>query len=85
VPLSFGPGDNDAKLAGVPVAVVSAECSGFEPSCRATAAHLRACGASVDEIRLADLGIHGNGHAMMLERNNAEIAAVITGWISQHT
>ena len=73
------------KLGGVPVAVVSAECSGFEPSCRATAEYLRSCGAAVDEIRLGDLGIHGNGHAMMLEKNNAEVAAVITDWIDKHT
>ena len=85
VPVSFGPGEDEAKLGGVPVAVVSAECSGFEPSCHATAEFLRSCGADVTEIRLADLGIHGNGHAMMLERNNAEVAAVITGWIVKHT
>jgi hypothetical protein len=42
-------------------------------------------GAAVDEIRLGDLGIHGNGHAMMLEKNNAEVAAVITDWIDKHT
>jgi pimeloyl-ACP methyl ester carboxylesterase len=85
VPLAFGPGPGDRKLGGVPVAVVSAECSGFEPSCRATAEYLRSCGAAVDEIRLGELGIHGNGHAMMLERNNAEVAAVITDWIVKHT
>jgi hypothetical protein len=39
----------------------------------------------VDEIRLGELGIHGNGHAMMLEKNNAEVAAVITDWIVKHT
>ena len=68
-----------------PDAVVSAECSGFEPSCHATADYLRSCGAAVDEIRLGDLGVHGNGHAMMLEKNNAEVAAVITDWIVKHT
>jgi pimeloyl-ACP methyl ester carboxylesterase len=85
VPVSFRPGPGEAKLGGVPVAVVSAECSGFEPSCHATAEFLRECGASVDELRLGDLGIHGNGHAMMLEKNNAEVAAVITDWIAKHT
>ena len=85
MPVSFGPGGDEAKLDGLPVAVVTAECSGFEPSCRATAAFLRDCGADVTEMRLADLGIHGNGHAMMLEKNNAEIAAVITDWIIKHT
>jgi pimeloyl-ACP methyl ester carboxylesterase len=85
VPLAFGPGVGEAKLGGVPVAVVSAECSGFEPSCHKTAEYLRSCGAAVDEIRLGDLGVHGNGHAMMLEKNNAEVAAVITDWIVKHT
>ena len=85
VPVNFGPRGDQPKLGGVPVAVVSAECSGFEPSCRATAEYLRSCGAAVDEIRLGDLGIHGNGHAMMLEKNNAEVAAVITDWIVKHT
>ncbi len=83
--MSFGPGAAEGKLGGLPVAVVTAECSGFEPACRATAAFLRDCGAEVTELRLADLGIHGNGHAMMLEKNNAEIAAVITDWIIKHT
>jgi pimeloyl-ACP methyl ester carboxylesterase len=52
---------------------------------RATAEFLRSCGADVDELRLGELGVHGNGHAMMLERNNAEIAALITDWIVKHT
>jgi pimeloyl-ACP methyl ester carboxylesterase len=85
VPLTFGPSAFERKLLGVPIAVVSAECSGFEPSCHLTAEYLRSCGASVDEIRLGELGIHGNGHAMMLEKNNAEVAAVITDWIVKHT
>jgi hypothetical protein len=49
-----------------------------------TAEYLRSCGATVDELRLGELGIHGNGHAMMLEKNNAEIAALLGGWIMQH-
>src|SRR6185437_8388840 len=68
-----------------PIAVVSSPCSGFEPWCRATAEYLRSCGAAVDELRLGELGIHGNGHAMMLEQNNAEVAALITDWIIKHT
>lgn len=85
VPLSFGPGPDQVKLGGVPIAVVSAECSGFEPACQLTAEYLRDCGADVTQMRLGDLGIHGNGHAMMLEKNNVEVAAVITDWISKHT
>ena len=34
-------------------------------------------------IKLADIGIHGNGHMMMLEKNNMEIAAVMSRWIEK--
>ena len=34
-------------------------------------------------IRLADLGIKGNSHVMMLEKNNKEIAAVIAQWLAK--
>jgi pimeloyl-ACP methyl ester carboxylesterase len=85
VPLVFGPGPGEGKLGRVPIAVVTAESSGHEAADRATASFLRSCGADVDELRLGELGLHGNAHAMMLERNNAEIAALITDWIVKHT
>ena len=85
VALSFGPSATDGKLAGVPIAVVTAESSGHAPADHATAEFLRSCGAEVDELRLGELGIHGNGHAMMLEKNNAEVASLITDWIVKHT
>jgi hypothetical protein len=85
VALGFGPSAADAKLAGVPIVVVTAESSPIGQSGHATAEFLRSCGAEVDEIRLGELGIHGNGHAMMLEKNNAEIASLITDWIVKHT
>jgi pimeloyl-ACP methyl ester carboxylesterase len=85
LPLVFGPDERDAKIGGVPIAVVTAESSGHRAADHATAEYLRSCGAEVDELRLGDLGIHGNGHAMMCEKNNAEIAALITDWIVKHT
>ena len=42
---------------------------------------LGANGAAVDYWYLADLGINGNGHMMMLEDNSDEIAGLIAGWI----
>jgi len=85
VPVSFGPAPDEGKLGGVPIVVVSSPCSGFEPGCHATADYLRECGADVTELRLEDAGLYGNGHAMMLEKNNVEVAAVLTDWISKHT
>jgi hypothetical protein len=37
----------------------------------------------VELVRLADHGVHGNGHGMMLELNNAEVLGVLTGWAAR--
>ena len=34
-------------------------------------------------IKLEDIGIHGNGHMMMLEKNNMEIAAAMSRWMDK--
>ena len=34
-----------------------------------------------DWIRLAPIGIHGNAHDMMLEKNSAAISAVMANWL----
>ncbi len=34
-------------------------------------------------IRLADVGVHGNGHMMMMEKNSDAIAAVMDGWLKK--
>ena len=46
--------------------------------------YLEQAGVSVDFVRLADRDMHGNGHMMMLEKNNLEIAAFIDGWLTAH-
>jgi len=33
-------------------------------------------------MRLKDIGIRGNGHMLMIERNNLDIAAVLGDWIA---
>jgi pimeloyl-ACP methyl ester carboxylesterase len=72
-------------LRGVPVAVVTAEASWFAQFGHAVAEFLRQAGADVTHLRLAEHGIRGNGHLMMLERNNAEVAAAIDGWLAGRT
>jgi hypothetical protein len=42
---------------------------------------LAQAGVKATHIKLADLGIHGNSHVMMNEKNNKEIAAVIAVWL----
>jgi hypothetical protein len=45
---------------------------------------LNQAGVETDFIRLEDVGISGNGHMMMLERNSDTIAAFIHNWIQEN-
>jgi hypothetical protein len=38
-------------------------------------------GCDVTSMKLAEHGVEGNGHAMMLEKNNAEALEPIASWI----
>jgi hypothetical protein len=40
-------------------------------------------GCDVELVRLADHGVHGNGHMMMIERNHAEPLRVLTDWAAR--
>ncbi|MFD0692388.1 alpha/beta fold hydrolase [Actinomadura fibrosa] len=71
-----------ASLARLPIAVVTAQASPFRLFDGHLIEYLQQAGCSPELLRLADAGIDGNGHAMMLERNNAEVLAVITGWLA---
>jgi pimeloyl-ACP methyl ester carboxylesterase len=71
-----------AHLAQVPTAVVTAEASPFVAFDRHLVAFLEQAGVDADLVRLADHGVHGNGHGMMLERNNREVLQVILDWLA---
>lgn len=45
---------------------------------------LTQCGVKHTYLRLEDAGIHGNGHMMMLEKNNLDIADWILNWLKSH-
>jgi pimeloyl-ACP methyl ester carboxylesterase len=71
------------NLAGVPIAVVTAEASAANLRDPGTVAFLRQSGCTVDHVRLADEGVHGNGPYMMLEKNNREALQPILAWIEK--
>jgi pimeloyl-ACP methyl ester carboxylesterase len=73
------------NLADVPVAVVTAEASWHAQFDYAIVEFLRQAGVDAAHLQLAELGIHGNGHLMMLERNNAEIAQAIMHWLTKQS
>jgi pimeloyl-ACP methyl ester carboxylesterase len=71
-----------AKIAKVPIAIVTAEASPTNDTDPGIAATLKQAGCSVEHIRLADLGIHGNGPMVMLEKNNRAALQPILDWLS---
>jgi pimeloyl-ACP methyl ester carboxylesterase len=72
------------NLAGVPTAVVTSEASYHAVFDHCTVAYLHQAGVEAEFIRLADRGIHGNGHMMMLEKNSLDIAALVEEWLICH-
>src|SRR6516164_10418921 len=68
-----------AKLTDIPIALVSGEASGRNLAPVATA--FRQAGSTVEEIRLADHGVHGNSTLVMMETNNREALAPIVAWM----
>ena len=71
------------NLAGVPILIVTGEASYHAPYDHCTSLFLRQAGVEHDFVRLADVGIRGNGHMMMLEKNNLQIAQFLRGWIER--
>ncbi len=71
------------RLAGIPILLIVSEASYHAFSDHLVSHLLGQCGVSHTFVRLEEAGIHGNGHMMMLEKNNLEIADLILDWISR--
>lgn len=62
------------NLSQVPVEIITAEASYHNEYDHLTAQFLQTAGVDVQHLDLGRFGIHGNGHLMALELNNADIA-----------
>lgn len=71
------------NLQKIPVMVLTSEASYHAPYDHCTIKYLMQAGVRPTHIKLADLGIRGNGHVMMNEKNNKEIAGVIAKWLDE--
>ncbi len=71
------------NLAKFPILILTAEASYHAPYDHCTVKYLEQAGVRPTWIKLADIGIHGNGHMMMLEKNNLAIAGVISQWLAR--
>ena len=68
--MQANPAHKLTRLSGIPILIVTSEASYHAPYDHCTAEWLEQAGVKNSFIRLTDLGIHGNGHMMMLEKNN---------------
>jgi len=71
------------NLQKVPILMVTGEASFHAPTDHCYVKLLQQAGVRPTWIKLGDAGIHGNGHPMMLEKNNMEVADVIYKWIAK--
>lgn len=71
-------------LQGIPILLLVSESSYHAEYDHLTSYVLRQCGVEHDFVRLEEAGIHGNGHMMMLEKNNIEISELILNWLRRY-
>jgi pimeloyl-ACP methyl ester carboxylesterase len=72
------------NLEAIPVLDVSGEASYHRPYAHCVAKWLNQAGVKTTYVRLEDVGLTGNGHMMMLERNSDEIAEYLESWIEKN-
>lgn len=73
------------NMLGVPVLDVSGEASYHRPYARCIAKWLNQAGVKTEYVRLEDVGLRGNGHQMMSEKNSAAIAKFFMRWLDKNT
>jgi pimeloyl-ACP methyl ester carboxylesterase len=68
-------------LDGTPIVIITGEASYHATYDYCTPDFLDQAGVTNEFVYLPTVGIHGNGHMLMLERNNLEIAEFLRDWL----
>jgi len=69
------------NLQKLPIAILTGEASFHGPYEHCIVKFLEQAGVHPTWLNLGAMGIHGNGHMMMLEKNSDQIADVIEKWV----
>src|SRR5467141_3271995 len=72
------------NLESIPVLNVSGEASYHRPYSHCTAKWLNQAGVKTTYVNLEDVGLPGNGHQMMSEKNSAGIAKFFMDWLEKN-
>jgi pimeloyl-ACP methyl ester carboxylesterase len=67
-----------------PILYLATEASFYAPYNHCTVGYLKQAGVEVSFVKLADIGLRGNGHMMMMEKNSDAIAQVIVEWLAKN-
>jgi pimeloyl-ACP methyl ester carboxylesterase len=72
------------NLKNTKVLFVTADASFASPGNPGGVAFLRQAGVQAEELRLGTLGIKGNGHMMMVEKNSRAVLQPLMDWMDRH-
>src|SRR5712691_9226779 len=72
------------NLQGIPVLEVSGEASYHRPYSHCVAKWLNQAGVRATFVRLEDVGLPGNGHQFMSEKNSAGISKFFMSWLDKN-
>ena len=72
------------NLAGIPVLNFAGEASYHRPYSHCTAKWLNQAGVKTTYVNLEDVGLPGNGHQMLSEKNSSEIAKFFMNWLEKN-
>jgi hypothetical protein len=67
-----------------PILNLAAEASFYAPYNHCTVGYLNRADVKVTYVKFADIGLRGNGHMMMMEKNSDAIAQVIVDWLDKN-
>jgi pimeloyl-ACP methyl ester carboxylesterase len=67
-----------------PILYLATEASFYAPYNHCTVGYLKQAGVDVSFVKLAEIGLRGNGHMMMMEKNSDAIAQVIIEWLDRN-
>jgi pimeloyl-ACP methyl ester carboxylesterase len=71
------------NLQGIPIGFTTSPASYHWPYDQGTVAFLRQAGGTVQHIELDTLGVNGNAHFMMMEKNNREVLQPILDFLEK--
>jgi pimeloyl-ACP methyl ester carboxylesterase len=87
-PAGSGPSAKAAALKNIPMLTIFGDYvddhprwAAYKKQLNEYGGALKAAGGSFEMVMLPDIGIKGNSHMLMQDKNNAEIAEVIQKWL----